>query len=105
MGFKKKCIIVLLIFAPLFTTYSCRTSNIDKKEREIMRERKKRKKDDYVLYQKALKRHMKIQSKETRKRMKEDLRRAKRNREHKKEIFFKRWFRKWFGYKQKPQKG
>jgi len=105
MGLHKKLIILLLIFAPLVATYSCRTSNIDKKERQIMRERKRRKKDDYVLYQKALKRHMKIQTKDTRKRMKQDMRIARRNRDHKREFIISRWFRNWFGYKQKRNEG
>ncbi|HTA84225.1 MAG TPA: hypothetical protein VK783_14870 [Bacteroidia bacterium] len=42
----------------------------------------------------ALKQHMKNQSPDTRKRMKADAKEAKRNRDHTKEFFLKRWFTK-----------
>lgn len=91
--------------APVVTMNSCRTSNLDNRERRIQREKRKRQRNDTVLYQKALKRHMKSQTKETRKAMRRNLHEAKRNREHRKEFFIKRWFRDWFGYKQERNKG
>ncbi len=42
----------------------------------------------------ALKQHMKDQTPETRKRMKQDAKEAKHNREHTREFFLKRWFTK-----------
>lgn len=95
----------MLLLAPIATIQSCRTSNMDNKERQIQREKKKRQRNDTVLYQKALKNHMKSQTKETRKAMRQALNTAKRNREHKKEFIVKRWFREWFGYKQERNKG
>ena len=105
MKFHKKIIILLLIITPLFTTYSCKTGNVSTKEKQINRERQRKKKNDTVLYQKALKRHMKLQSKETQKNMKRDFRTARRNSEYKREFFLKRWLKSKFWYRPEKQKG
>ncbi|MCX7696603.1 MAG: hypothetical protein N2Z72_02785 [Bacteroidales bacterium] len=95
---------ILIVFILSVASTSCdlfRRSNIDNKEKAIQKEKKKRQKQDTILYQKALKQHMKNQSKETRKAMKQSMREAKRNREHKPEPFYLRWYKKWF--REKPQ--
>ena len=56
------------------------------KERQIKREKKRRAKDDTVLYQKALKKHMKNQTKATRKDMKRNYRESQRYNQQKKEF-------------------
>lgn len=101
----KYIVLLVLLLAPVATFQSCRTSNLDNRERQIQREKKKRSRNDTVLYQKALKRHMNSQTKETRKSMRQALNTAKRNREGRREFFVKRWFRDWFGYKQERNKG
>lgn len=96
---------MVALLLPTVTFQACRTSNLSNRERQIQREKKKRQRNDTVLYQKALKRHMKSQTKETRKSMRRALNEANRNRNHRKEFFVKRWFRDWFGYKQERNKG
>ncbi len=96
---------MVLLLSPVATIQSCRTSNLDNRERQIQREKRKRQRNDTVLYQKALKRHMKSQTKETRKSMRQALHTAKRNRDNRREFFIKRWFDHWFGYRQDRNKG
>lgn len=99
--------IMLLLLMPATFVMSCRTSNTGNKERQIQREKRKRSKNDTVLYQKALKRHMKSQTKDTRSSMRRALAIAKRNRDHKREFFLRRWFKDWFtpNPQDKPNKG
>ncbi len=105
MRILKYIVLIVALLLPAATFQSCRTSNLSNRERQIQREKKKRQRNDTVLYQKALKRHMKSQTKETRKSMRRALNEADRNRNHRKEFFVKRWFRDWFGYKQERNKG
>lgn len=105
MKILKYIVLLVLLLSPVATIQSCRTSNLDNRERQIQREKRKRQRNDTVLYQKALKRHMKSQTKETRKSMRQALNTARRNREGRREFFVKRWFREWFGYKQERNKG
>lgn len=95
-----------IIFAFLIiASPSCRTNNLSNKEREIQREKKKRAKDDTVLYEKALKKHMRTQTQETRKEMKKSYRDAQRYNNQKKEFFLKRFIREKIYQRQKKQKG
>jgi len=75
------------------------------KERQIQREKKRRSKDDTVLYQKALKKHMKNQTKATQKDMKRNYREAQRFNDKKKEFFLKKFIRERLYQRQKKQKG
>lgn len=84
---------------------SCRTKNLSPEERKIQREKKKRAKEDSVLYEKALKRHMKNQTKATRKEMRRNYREAMRYNEQRKEFFLKRWLRERMYQRQKKQQG
>lgn len=64
---------------------------IKKQQRREARERRKRERQE----RKAIKRHHKrIQTKKVQKRMKESRQTAIRNNEHRREPFYKRWFRK-----------
>jgi len=105
MRILKYIVLLLLLLAPVATMQSCRTSNTGNKERQIQREKKKRTRNDTVLYQKALKNHMKSQTKNTRKAMRQAYHTSERNRENKRDFFLKRWFQDWFGYKQEQNKG
>lgn len=94
--------IILLLLVMSAGLESCKTSNMSSQDRKIQREKKKRAKNDTVLYQKALKHHMKSQTKETRKSMRSALREANRNRNHRREPFYSRWYKNWF--REKPDK-
>lgn len=105
MKYIKYLVLVLMLMAPIAAIQPCKAQSMEQRERQIQREKKRRQRDDMVLYQKALKNHMKSQTPETRVAMKQAMRTAKQNREHRREFFVKRWFRNWFGYKQKQNKG
>lgn len=89
----KKIILLLLCMLPFFVM--SQTESASKKQRKL--ERLTEKKDQKALkdYQKAVKRHHKIQDKDTRKQMKKSLRKSKRvTGPPKKTFFLKRWFSK-----------
>jgi len=90
---------MLLLLAPVSTMQSCKTSNTSSKERQIQREKKKRQKNDTVLYQKALKQHAKSQTKNTRKAMRDSYRKAQNYNNNQREFFLTRWMHNWFKYK------
>jgi hypothetical protein len=69
--------------------------NPDSKSQKALAKKKKEEQKEADREKKAaLKQHMKNQSKPTQKRMKEDAKQAERNRDHKREPFFKRLFAK-----------
>ncbi len=105
LNFLRKLTPYFLIVCLFVALPSCRTSNISNKERQIQKEKKRRAKDDTVLYEKALKKHMKNQTKETRKEMKRNYREAQRYNQKKKEFFLKRFMREKLYQRQKKQKG
>lgn len=105
MQLLKKSVPFFLILIISFASPSCRTDNISQKEKQIQREKKRRSKDDTVLYQKALKKHMRNQTKETRKEMRRNYREAQRYNQQKKEFFLKRFIREKLYQRQKKQKG
>ncbi len=96
---------IMILLSSFVVLPSCRTNNLSNKEREIQREKKRRAKDDTVLYQKALKRHMKNQTEATRKDMKRNYREAMRYNEQKKQFFLFKIIRDKMYQKQKKQKG
>lgn len=98
-------LIVVITLSVSLIQVSCRTNNMSNKERQIQKEKKRRAKDDTVLYQKALKKHMKNQTKATRKEMKRNYRDAQRYNQQKKEFFLKRIIRDKMFQRQKRQKG
>lgn len=91
MKFEKKILFLLLFLMPLFAI--SQTESAEKKQRKL--ERLTAQKDQKALkdYQKAIKRHHKIQGKGTRKQMKKSLKQSKRIASGpRKEFFLKRWF-------------
>ncbi len=99
MRILKYIVLMLLLLAPVSTIQSCKTSNTGNRERQIQREKKKRTRNDTVLYQKALKQHMKSQTKNTRKSMRQALHKSRSYNDNKREFFLTRWFHNWFKYK------
>jgi len=65
-----------------------------KAQKALVKKQKQRAREAKKAEKALLKQHMKDQSPDTRKRMKADAREAKRNNEHKKEPFYKKWFKK-----------
>jgi pyruvate/2-oxoacid:ferredoxin oxidoreductase beta subunit len=106
---KTKKLHYLVLFLFLFTTLtiqpSCRTTNISKSEKRLQKEKKKRAKEDVVLYEKAVKRHMKGQTKETQQQMKENNKTAEQYNDRKKDNFIKRFFKERANKNLRKQKG
>jgi hypothetical protein len=95
MKFYKKLLILLICCLPLFVSAqegsAGKLKNSEKKTAKL-----KAKKDQQALsnYQKAVKRVHKIQTKDTRKRMKQSLKESAREKPGHKDFFIKRWFSK-----------
>ena len=89
--FKKLFLISFFSFF-LITPVVVFSQSASKQEKKIEKMKEKRMEEDLKLYQKAIKRHNKIQSKDTQKRMKKDRKHAFRHNENKREFFLKRWF-------------
>lgn len=84
--------LIFLFFLPL--NQGCKTSSKSKSLQETEQKQKQRQKEEDAKYQKAVKQHLKHQTKETRKRMKTNKKIAQGNTYAKKECFLKRWFGK-----------
>lgn len=94
MKYRKIFLIILIGFLPIALS-SCRTSQAQKQQKGIEKRKAERKKETEQLYEEALKRHHDIQTKETRKRMKQTQKKAKRiNKPKEKKFFLFRWFSK-----------
>ena len=83
----------MLVALPLL--YSCRTSRVDQQKKKIEKTKEIKEAETMKKYNKALKRHQSIQSKETQKRMKGNLSKANyTSATPKKKFFLARWFSK-----------
>ena len=85
----------LLLFAGLFNvsqSYSLENESKQQKNADLKKE--KQKKDAQKIIDKGEQQHLKHQTKETRKRMKESQKQADKNSYRYKEPFYKRWFKK-----------
>ena len=85
--FLQRTFLLLFLLSPVIVF----SQSASKQQKKIEREKQKRVKEDLKAYQKAIKRHNKIQSKDTRKRMKRDRKKAFRHNDNKREFFLKRW--------------
>lgn len=77
-------------------SFSCNRHNrMSAREREIERTRIEREEEDQKQYEEAVKRHMEMQSKETRRRMRQNARTSEsvRTGEEESWFFLKRWFK------------
>jgi len=88
--FIKRILLITILVLPL-ASFAQQDS---KKEREIERMKEYREREAFKAYKKAVKRQWKMQSPETRKRLRQDLRKAKKFNYHRKDFFLKRWFTK-----------
>ena len=94
MKYSKIVLISLICLLPI-SFYSCRTSQTHKQQKEIEKRKKERKKETELQYQQAVKRHHDIQSKDTKKRIKQTQKKAEKlNNPKRKNSFFSRWFKK-----------
>jgi hypothetical protein len=83
----KRILLITILILPLASF-----AQDSKKERQIERMKEYRERETFKAYKKAVKRQWKIQSPETRKKMRADLRKAKKYNYHRKDFFLKRWF-------------
>lgn len=67
---------------------------VNKKQAKADKKKEEQKKKEEKAHQKALDRHLKIQTKDTRKRMKASKKKSKRLNENKREFFMVRWFKR-----------
>ncbi|MDP4267498.1 MAG: hypothetical protein Q8880_08700 [Bacteroidota bacterium] len=92
--------IILLLISNMFITFPFLSfsqglpKEAQKQQKAIDEKKKAREKENQKIYKAALKKQQKIQTKETRKRMKEMNAKANRVNENKREFFLKRWFSK-----------
>ena len=96
---KKILVIILLLIGISFGNSSCRglhNSKIkrkQKKEAKIVEARKRKQKQDAIAsYEKAARRHASIQTKDTRKKLKKNFKKAYRYNYNKKTPFWERWY-------------
>lgn len=73
---QKKVFILLLCIIPVFFSFSPQEARVNQKK--IDRDRKMKQKEIQQRYDKAIERHKQIQSKETRKRMKETKKKSRK---------------------------
>ena len=95
MKLKSFLFICIVCFLSFFVISGCKSYQASKSQKQIEKTKAERKKEVELQYQDAVKRHQDIQSKETRKRMKQTQKRAdKINQPKKKGFFLIRWFGK-----------
>jgi len=96
MKLYKKILILLICCLPLFVNAQEESAARKQKATEKKAAKLKAKKNQESLtnYQKAVKRQHKIQTKDTRKRMKRSLKESAREKPGHKDFFLKRWFTK-----------
>ena len=101
----RRVFVFALLLSFTFGNVSCRKWQIKRKRkrdaREIARNKKEKEDKAQAKYQEQVRRHADIQSPKTRRRMKNQYRKADRYNNHRKEFFLKRWFRKIGGKKKK----
>ncbi len=89
----KKFIRILFVFSILTTSVGCRTLGFNDPQKKADKQQEQKQKELIKQYKADIKRHYDMQTKETRKRMKENLRKAKKadrkNRDKKKKSKWK----------------
>ena len=66
--------------------------SVRKRQEQLERQEAEKKRLGEKAHEEGVEKHMKIQTKETRKRMKKNKRKAKRHNDNRNEFFLKRWF-------------
>lgn len=90
---KKIPIAIIALFLLLsILAGSCRSSHGTRKQKEVARTQEQRKKETMHQYEAAVKRHKSIQTKETRKRLIQNEKEARRKENGRKQFFLFRWF-------------
>ncbi len=87
-----KILLLALIFSMPLSACAQKQKSVKKMQQEHFDRQEEQKKKAAAAEKKALERHHEIQTKETRKRMKQSEKRSKRLRDNRKEPFLKRWF-------------
>ena len=85
---------VILFFLSLSQNLTAQEESraVKNRKEQLERQEEEKKRLGEKAHEEGIQRHRDIQTKETRKRMKENAKRARRNNNHQKEFFLKRWF-------------
>ena len=86
-----KLLILFICCLPLFTALQAQ-GNAEKRQKKLERQKEDKDAETLKKYQKAIKRHFKIQSKNTKKDMKSTLKKSQALSSTKKKFFMFRWF-------------
>ena len=92
----KNIYIIIITLSVLFTGSSCalfrKQDPADKQMKVLEKKQREKEKEELKIYKKAIKKHMKIQSKGSKKLMKRGYAKGDRINDNKREFFIKRWF-------------
>ncbi|MEI7594675.1 MAG: hypothetical protein WCK02_02925 [Bacteroidota bacterium] len=92
---KKYIYILFISISIFFTQTSCfifkKQDPADKQMKVLEKKQRQKEKEELKIYRQAIKKHMKMQSKNTRKMMKRGYGTADRTNDNKREFFLKRW--------------
>ena len=89
MKFRVKLLILVIALLPVFANAQ---ESAKRKTKKIEKQKAKKERETLVNYKKAVKRHNKIQDKDTRKRMKSSRKQSGNLAKGKKTFFLKEWF-------------
>ncbi len=90
-------ILILAVLLSLPLTYGCSKYQISKRQekqrrKELAKEQERRDLEAQAAYEEALERHYAMQTKQTRKAMKQNMKKSIAHKENKKPNFLQRWF-------------
>jgi len=85
-------IVLLSIILSLPLLWSCRTNSAASRQKQIEKQREEKDKQAIKQYNEAVERHLKNQTKKTRKRMEENKTKSEKAGLSKKSCFLKKWF-------------
>jgi len=89
MNIYKKILVLFICCLPVFVSAQ---ENPNKKQKKIEAQKKKKEEEALINYQSAIKKHHKIQTKNTRKKMKQSVKKSKQNSPDYQPFFLKKWF-------------
>ncbi len=92
INISKICLFLFVFLLPFF--YSCRSSSSASRQKQVEHQREEKDKEALKMYNKAKEKHLKNQSRQTRRQMKINKMKSENSSNVKKECFLKRWFGK-----------
>ena len=86
----KKILFLLVCILPLF--FGCRTNSASQRQNQVEKQREEKDRQAAKMYEEGKEKHLKYQTKQTRKRMKVNKDKSDKSSYYPKEFFLKRWF-------------